>query len=375
MRSRLLLLYILCAILVSSVTFVSADSTEKTSLEAFDMDAWHFIALGDNRQQLGIWDYERNHYTHDNSSNPIRAALLNSVVDHNPKVEFIVHTGDIVTSGGEQDDWDRYFEDIENVTRNNITIYYAVGNHEYYTYALSPGDWGPNDDDWSTYLANVDLPGNERYYSFDYRNRIHFAFINTEEYWDQGFNISSEQKSWLINDLAANSIDFVVAVFHRPAYSVLRIDRVTEAQAVRDVLEPIFQQYGVDLVFSGHDHYYYRTTRNGITYVTTGGGGAGLHPAQAADAAQTGDVYFSEYHYCKVTVAATKVTIASLIFYPSNQSTALADALEIPLGAEGTEITEIDITETTITEKTTIGFLIVLLAIPLFFMLKKSRKY
>lgn len=41
-----------------------------------------------------------------------------------------------------------------------------MGNHEQYTYALGPGLWVPYDDDFSTYLDNVDLPGNERYYSF-----------------------------------------------------------------------------------------------------------------------------------------------------------------------------------------------------------------
>lgn len=67
-----------------------------------------------------------------------------------------------------------------------------MGNHEYYTYALGPSQWAPPDENLTTYLANVDLPGNERYYSFDYKNQIHFVFLNTDEDWGDGFEITSE---------------------------------------------------------------------------------------------------------------------------------------------------------------------------------------
>jgi hypothetical protein len=41
---------------------------------------------------------------------------------------------------------------------------------------------------------------------------------------------------------------------------------------------PLFEQYGVQLVLSGHDHNYQRfAPRNGVTYVVHGGGGAGLY--------------------------------------------------------------------------------------------------
>ncbi|MFW5740881.1 MAG: metallophosphoesterase family protein, partial [Myxococcota bacterium] len=38
-----------------------------------------------------------------------------------------------------------------------------------------------------------------------------------------------------------------------------------------------FEQYHVDIVFSGHDHCYERSTVNGVKYVVTGGGGAPLY--------------------------------------------------------------------------------------------------
>ena len=345
-------------ILISSSGSISAESSYKDTASTNTMSSWHFIALGDSRQQLGTWDSVREQYSHENSSNPIRAALINSIVEDNPNVEFIVHTGDMVASGGEQDDWDRFFEDIENATNKNIPFYYAVGNHEIYTYAEGPGDYGDDDDDFSTYLVNVDLPGNERYYSFNYKNQIHFVFINTEEYWNGKFNITPDQKSWLIGDLENNTIDFVVAVFHRPCYSIRNAGRVRDAQNARSVLEPILLQYDVDLMFSGHDHYYYRTIRNDTTYITTGGAGADLYTNEDLSEWQEGDVYFSEYHYCNVTVVNVggnlSVNVDTLIFHESNKSTTLGDSFQILAPPAETTTSTTEITQSTITtEKTT----------------------
>ncbi|MDQ3987051.1 MAG: hypothetical protein M3280_11230, partial [Actinomycetota bacterium] len=52
-------------------------------------------------------------------------------------------------------------------------------------------------------------------------------------------------------------------------------------------LPALFEEYGVDLVLTGHDHLYAVTKpQNGLRYVVTGGGGASLYPCVPA--------YFSE---------------------------------------------------------------------------------
>ncbi|UCE14217.1 MAG: metallophosphoesterase [Candidatus Heimdallarchaeota archaeon] len=357
MKDKWLLLSVSSLIIVSSwLVFSPGNNSIQISNESVS-DMWHFIALGDSRQQFGYWDDELQHYSQDNKTNPIRRAIINSIIEDNPNLEFIVHTGDMVCSGGEQDDWDRYFEDIENATKNNVTFYYAVGNHERYTYALGPGFWGPPDENFTTYLTNVELPGNERYYSFNYKDQIHFIIVNTEENWDHGFDITSDQETWIINDLENNSLDFIVAVFHRPCYSVRDSGRVWDANQVRNVLEPIFLQYGVDLVFSGHDHYYYRTIRNGITYITTGGAGAELALNNDLSEWQEGDVFYSEYHYCNVTVTEAEgnltMTIDTLIFNETTKSTYLVDSCMVRPSTTITTTTEPTTTTTEVLTTTT----------------------
>ncbi len=348
LHSRLFLLLLTFTVVFSSI--VSSGTTNfQNKSEITVTNAWNFISLGDSRQQFGSWDYDNDKYTHENTSNPTRAAIITSVVENNPNLEFILHTGDLVSSGGEQDDWNRYFEDIENATEENVTFYYAIGNHEIYTYALGPNNWGPPDENFSTYLANVELPGNERYYSFDYMDQVHFVIINTEEDWTGAFDITTDQYDWLINDLESNDIEFIVAAYHRPSYSIRDFNRVHDAQQVRAVLEPIFLQYGVDLVFSGHDHYYYRTIRNGITYLTTGGAGADLYANGDVSDWQDGDVYFSDFHYCNITViendSEVSVEIDVLIFDEIEHTTTLGDSLQV----NNTNISVISTTETTTT--------------------------
>ncbi len=317
--------------------------------------------MGDSRQPSGDWDDVNQKRTQENISNPIRAALMNSVVENNPNLNLIVHTGDMVYYGGEQDDWDRYYEDIENVTNNNITVYNAIGNHERYTYNIDEYTYGISDENFSVYETNVDLPENERYYSFDYMNQVHFVIINTEENWNDNthsFDITTEQKSWLLNDLETNEIDFVIAVFHRPCYSVRDSNRVHDAQQVRVVLEPILLQYGVDLVFSGHDHNYYRTTRKNIVHITAGGAGADLHTNRDVSEWQENDVYFSEYHYCNVTVknetdGRTTVKVDTLIFNELDRTTTIGDSVLIDPSLNTTTTTESTQSSTTTGQITT----------------------
>jgi hypothetical protein len=46
---------------------------------------------------------------------------------------------------------------------------------------------------------------------------------------------------------------------------------------VQSDLEPLFKQYGVTIVFGGHNHYYARAVVDNIQHLTMGGGGAPLY--------------------------------------------------------------------------------------------------
>jgi hypothetical protein len=78
-------------------------------------------------------------------------------------------------------------------------------------------------------------------------------------------------------------------------------------------LVPLFEQYGVDAVFSGHSHAYERYAYNGIQYIVTGGGGAPLYDLTVDTVPPIRQFGRSAYHYCAVDVdpAAGTLTIAA----------------------------------------------------------------
>jgi LPXTG-motif cell wall-anchored protein len=248
---------------------------------------------------------------------------------------MIIHTGDMVNHGGESYQWPLFNDSISEIWDwdEDIKFYGAVGNHEIYT-----DEWGVPDDDYSNYLDFfdfsdvVDEPGEtELYYSFDWQG-MHFIFLNTVEEWhDDEFTCLSAQMDWLEADLA-NDYEFIVVSFHNPMYSIRenRPDRWAQGESLRDTFLDLFIEHEVDIVFNGHDHQYYRTVRNGTYYVVTGGGGAPLYGIQTEDTVwQTGDVGFSDYHYCvaKVNNETWKLEVEVFLM---NGTIADSFALELP---------------------------------------------
>lgn len=258
---------------------------------------FNFIAYGDTRGSAP------------DSVSPLHTDIVDAFLLEDP--EFVIHTGDMVNHGGEEYQWPFFNDSISAIWDAGIPFYGAAGNHEHYT-----DDFGVNDENFSTYLDYADYSDvvdevgeTELYYSFSYEG-IHFIVLNTEdEFIDGTFNCSEAQMSWLLTDLATTkSDDFIVVAFHRPAYSV-RSDRWAQGETIRDEFHGVFNESGVDLVFMSHDHFYYRTIRDGIYYVTTGGGGAPLYiPDMTTPTWQNGDIAFQEYHYCNIGVNATHAT-------------------------------------------------------------------
>ena len=100
--------------------------------------------------------------------------------------------------------------------------------------------------------------GTEAYYSFNYAN-IHFVSLDSEL---SSLSVDGAMYNWLIADLTANLQDWTLVYFHRPTYSKGSHDSDTvnsRMAALRENFVPVFDMFGVDLVFSGHSHSYERS--------------------------------------------------------------------------------------------------------------------
>ena len=88
-------------------------------------------------------------------------------------------------------------------------------------------------------------------------------------------DVSGGQTAWLEQQLAGSTSTWKIAVLHHPPYTCG--GHLGDAR-IQQRWVPLFEDYGVQLVLSGHDHNYQRFHGpNGIRYVVDGGGGAGLY--------------------------------------------------------------------------------------------------
>ena len=123
-------------------------------------------------------------------------------------------------------------------------------------------------------LGNHDRPENvsykpfnmngQRYYSFVRRNVRFFALDSTV--------MDRKQLEWLENGLKDAREPWKICYFHHPLYS--NAARHGSSVDLRLLLEPLFVKYGVNVVFSGHDHVYERVKpQKGIYYFVSGAAG------------------------------------------------------------------------------------------------------
>jgi 3',5'-cyclic AMP phosphodiesterase CpdA len=122
------------------------------------------------------------------------------------------------------------------------------------------------------------------------------------------------QLQFLARTLAESDEPWKIVALHHPPYSA---GYQGSDRAARDAFAPLFEQYGVQLVLSGHEHDYQRSEPiNGVTYVVSGG---------AAGTRRTGEddftaVSFSWHHFLDIGVFADRLVLRAV-----NQDERVAD--------------------------------------------------
>ncbi|HUT15387.1 MAG TPA: metallophosphoesterase family protein [Anaerolineae bacterium] len=225
----------------------SPDGTLKTAAGP-GQTSFSFAVIGDTHG--GVYEFPRR-------KRDIDAAhrhAVDTIAALSP--DFYLHLGDLVQDGGDLAAWDEFFA-VQRQLIRGVPIFPALGNHER---------------NHQYYFDLFYLPGNERWYSFDYGN-AHFISLEVDGYAD----IASDgpQYRWLESDLAGTRQTWKFVFFHFPAYSGGDYGSDLEVQAY---LVPLFRRYGVDIVFNGHEHNYQRNVVDGLTYLETSGGGGMIRP-------------------------------------------------------------------------------------------------
>jgi hypothetical protein len=219
---------------------------------------------------------------------------------------LLLHTGDVAYQSGSLKELQDYFFGVYGGWLAGRSVAPSMGNHDNAT------------NEGAAYLNSFVLPLNapagvqERYYSFDF-GPVHFVALDTERaFIDSG--LRAEQVSWLRADLAATTQPWKIVFFHKPPYD--SGPHHAPVLAVRQAFGPVFEEFGVQLVLSGHEHIYERTVPwqgaggpGAPVYVVTGGGGGPLHQiGRSAFTAATRAVQ----HYVRAVVTTNTLTLRAV---------------------------------------------------------------
>lgn len=224
----------------------------------------------------------------------VHRKIIADVLSFHPAL--VLQTGDLVHHGNAPDEW-QIFDDITGAMRQQVPYYPARGNHDVATEGY-----------YEQRVTQPVLSGNKLYYSFE-SGGLHFVSIDTQ----QPLGSDSEEGRWLETDLAQAQAagQFIIPFFHKAIFSIGRHAAEGDVQALQPILHPLFQRHGIRLAFEGHDHLYYRTVRDGITYAVTGGGGAPLYDAEHPELGLPGDVFEKVNHFCIADVYADRVQVTA----------------------------------------------------------------
>lgn len=197
-------------------------------------DSVKFIAMGDN----GTGDTPQ-----------YDIATLMTKAHDKFKFEFVIMLGDNMYGSQNPKDFEKKFSvPYKTLLDRGVKFYAALGNH---------------DNQKNVFFKPWNM-GGERFYSFK-RNNVRF-FVLDSDY------IEPKQRDWLEKELSSSTDNWKIVFFHHPLYS--SAGRHGSEVDLRVLLEPIFVKYGVNVVFSGHDHVYERIKpQQGIYYFVSGAAG------------------------------------------------------------------------------------------------------
>lgn len=224
-------------------TFITAATNEEEIKFLFTADS----------QESGRENYQSNF-----------KAVLNKAFEKHPDIRFIMHGGDMVNRGINNQEWMWFFEAGEKYFRN-FPFAPVVGNHE--TGGVNPVAPQQRSQAYLRFFSNSSnhtanfAEGSA--YSFNYGS-THLLCLDVQNLFD-AMDVqekTGEKKylqsavEWITNDLnaATSQKKWKIVTMHQPIYGANR-----DEDDLRKVLAPLFDKCKVDVVITGHDHYYFRS--------------------------------------------------------------------------------------------------------------------
>jgi hypothetical protein len=207
--------------------------------------------------------------TANNDARTVRDAYYGYIGSNH--TDGIIFLGDNAYNDGTDNEYQfALFENMYEDKLKNSISWSCLGNHDGHS-ADSDSQTGPYYDIFS-FPTNAEsggvASGTEAYYSFDHGN-IHFIILDS---YETDRSVGGSMYNWCENDVQNTTADWIVAVWHHPAYTKGSHNSDNESNLVqmRQNFNPLLENNGVDLILSGHSHSYERSYFLNGHYGTSG---------------------------------------------------------------------------------------------------------
>ncbi len=193
---------------------------------------------------------------------------------------LVIMLGDNMYGGQSAADYVSKFErPYAPLLAAGVTFQASIGNHD-----------RPEQIFYRPYNMN-----GQRYYTYT-RNNVRFFALDSNL-------MDAKQIDWLDASLRSAREEWKICYFHHPLYS--HAARHGSSVDLRVLLEPLFVKYGVNVVFSGHDHVYERIKpQKGIHYFVSGAAGQ-LRKGNMTASDQTAVAFDRDQSFMAIEVAGT----------------------------------------------------------------------
>lgn len=260
---------------------------------------FRFVAYGDNRSYPG--DHRK-----------VATGIMSA------KPDFVLNTGDLVAHGDDWPLWSREFFSPLHPLAAQVPVWVARGNHDGSAKYIIPQFHFPG-------------PKGRCYYRFDYGSARFICLDGTLG------KSRPAMFAWMEEQLREGPRPRWKFVFlHYPSFGASAKRNYSRGYE-RERMSLLCQRYGIDIVFTGHDHDYMRTVpiladrtmRGGpTTHVVTGGGGAPTYTLGHATWIASGAEL---HHYCVIDIDSRKL---DMVVYEADQGKVI-DRLSIEKDERG----------------------------------------
>jgi predicted phosphodiesterase len=168
--------------------------------------------------------------------------------------DFAIMLGDNLYGSERPADYKNKFEiPYKPLLDSGVKFYAALGNH----------------DDPSQRMYKPFNMNGERFYTFKTGKLLKLDGASVRFFALDSNYMDDAQLAFVKKELAASGSDWKIAFFHHPLYS--SGEKHGSDELLRQKLEPIFLEHSVDVVFTGHEHFYERLKpQKGIHYFICG---------------------------------------------------------------------------------------------------------